>query len=160
MISYEDLIKHFKYDHLTGQFERIKTVRGGKLGPVGTLNHLGYIEIPFKQKRYSAHRMAWLYMTKKWPVHMIDHINGKRNDNRFENLREATNAENHHNLKAPRKDNASGFLGVYKRSDRNKWSAQIKHHGKLIFIGNFDSPEKAYEAYLIKKREIHSHCTL
>lgn len=160
MITYEELIKYFSYDKDTGEFARIKTVRGSKLGAVGYIDSMGYSVIPFRRKRYSAHRLAWLYVTGKWPEKFIDHINGIKSDNRIENLREATNAENHQNLKNAMKSNKSGFLGVSKRSDRNKWVASIKLNGKPIHIGDYDSPEVAYEAYLAKKRELHTHCTI
>jgi hypothetical protein len=57
--------------------------------------------------KYSAHRLAWFYVHGKWPQSGIDHRNGDIGDNRIENLREATQAQNCANkrglgkLKAP-----------------------------------------------------------
>jgi hypothetical protein len=54
----------------------------------------GYIYIEIDGKSYSAHRLAWFYVTGTFPKKQIDHINRNRSDNRYENLREATNSQN------------------------------------------------------------------
>jgi hypothetical protein len=46
---------------------------------------------------YPAHRLAWLYVTGRWPHPEIDHIDGDRTNNRFANLREVTHSENMRN---------------------------------------------------------------
>jgi hypothetical protein len=53
-------------------------------------------------------------------------------------------------LPCPRKirsDSASGFKGVRKREHRNRWEVYIKLEGKLRYLGSFDTPEEAQEAY-------------
>ncbi|MFW4291481.1 HNH endonuclease [Salmonella enterica subsp. enterica serovar Paratyphi C] len=47
---------------------------------------MGYIRIYINKKWYLAHRLAWLYVTGKWPINVIDHINRNKADNRFINL--------------------------------------------------------------------------
>jgi hypothetical protein len=47
----------------------------------------------------------------RWPEHDIDHRNGVRDDNRLENLREATNAQNTQNHGRPR-TNPTDYHGV------------------------------------------------
>jgi hypothetical protein len=42
---------------------------------------------------------------------------------------------------------------VYPR--RGRWAASIKVKGKSYFLGDFDSPEKASEAYATAKRDLH-----
>jgi hypothetical protein len=50
---------------------------------------------------YKLSRLAWLYMTSEWPRGEIDHANRDPTDDRFCNLREATNRQNQANkLKA------------------------------------------------------------
>ncbi len=59
----------------------------------------GYILIRVRGKSYRAHRFAWLYMTGRWPKSVIDHINHKRDDNRWKNLRGVTRLQNQRNKK-------------------------------------------------------------
>jgi hypothetical protein len=73
-----------------------------------------------------------------------DHINGKGLDNRRENLRICTHAENMANQKI-RRDNTSGYKGVTR--DKNKWVAQIKKDKILLRIGLFSNPIEAARAY-------------
>lgn len=75
---------------------------------------------------------------------VCDHINGKRNDNRRNNLRVTTYAGNNRNSKM-RKGNSSGFKGVWKVG--NRWRACIKVNKKKIYLGYFGSPEEAHQAY-------------
>lgn len=78
------------------------------------------------------------------PTEEIDHINGNRLDNRVENLRICTRAENNKNQKK-RKDNKAGIKGIRERKGR--WQARIQTEGKSICLGSFSNKEKAQEAY-------------
>jgi len=88
------------------------------------------------------------------PKYQIDHRNGIRSDNRIENLREATSAENSQN-RTIRSDNASGYIGVFRKKRYKKWGAQIKINKKTKFLGYFDTPEQAHKTYLAAKSELH-----
>ncbi len=112
----------------------------------GAVHHSGYTYITIIGKRYSAHRLAWFYMTGAWPEHEVDHINCIRNDNRWCNLREATPSQNMGNTPA-RINNVTGLKGAYYRKDSNKYRAQIRIDGKFVNLGNFDTAEEAHEAY-------------
>jgi len=46
----------------------------------------------------------------------------------------------------PRKDNSSGFKGVYRAN--NKWRAERRVNGVRIDCGLFDTPEAAHQAYV------------
>ena len=74
-----------------------------------------------------------------------DHISGDTLDNRRENLRIATNAENCRNKKMHR-NNAVGLKGV-NILPSGRFRAQIMVNGKKLRIGTFDSPEEAHAAY-------------
>ena len=95
--------------------------------------------------RVSAHRVIWAMVNGEWPVDQIDHINGVRDDNRIENLREVSTQENLRNQKV-RSTNTSGKTGVYRRGKTSAWYAQIVVSGKCIHIGTFSDKNLAIEA--------------
>jgi len=78
----------------------------------------------------------------------IDHINHDRLDNRKDNLRLVTNAQNSKNRKISGR-NTSGYKGVYyhNRPLRKRWHAQIYADGKNMFLGYFVTKEEAAFAY-------------
>jgi hypothetical protein len=53
-----------------------------------------------------------------------------------------------------RRDNKSGYRGVYSDSKRNKWAADIRTNGRTIHLGRFDSKEEAARAYNKKALEL------
>lgn len=145
------------YNRETGDFTWLPTrSRTAKAGAVaGTLStKAGYRYIRVGGKAYLAHRLAFFYMTGAWPVHQMDHYNGIRDDNRWGNLREATNAENQQN-QAMHSNNTSGFMGVSWHRQTEKWRAQIKVAGRRKSLGLFTTPESAHAAYLTAKAEHH-----
>jgi len=111
------------------------------------------IGIKFNKKPYvfKAHRLAWLYMTGKWPEKDIDHINHNPTDNRWENLRPINDKENSKNKKL-QPNNKSGFNGVhfqeYNRNDKTYryWIAQIGLNNEIIYLGSFKNKEGAIQA--------------
>lgn len=74
----------------------------------------------------------------------IDHINGNPLDNRKENLRFCTHAENRLNNKMPI-TNSTGFKGIYFQD--NKWTVRIKVRHKQIYLGRYSSKLDAAKAY-------------
>lgn len=160
MITQDQVKAYFSYDNGTGRLtwkiDRGARKTKGKIA--GWTNNNGYAHIQIDEKTYSAHHIVWLYHNAELPKFCIDHINGIRTDNRIENLRRATNGENQQNQRKPQSNNKSGFLGVVKFG--KKWKAQIGDGGKRIHIGVYETPELAHKAYLEKKRELHSHCTI
>jgi len=112
----------------------------------------GHIAIKIDGQSYKAHRLAWLYMTGKWPNDQIDHINRTPDDSRLANLREVNTSENCQN-QGIRKNNTSGYAGVSKRGD--KWRAMIQINKKAAFLGIFDTPEEAGATYMEAKKKHH-----
>jgi hypothetical protein len=95
---------------------------------------------------YRVHRIVFFMHYGYEPEFGVDHIDCNRKNNRPSNLRPATDQQNVGNIKPPR-HNTSGFKGVYRHSRGAKWCAQIKRNGQTIYLGVFDTPEGAAEAY-------------
>lgn len=72
----------------------------------------------------------------------VDHKDGDGLNNCRSNLRPCTHAQNMANQRK-RRNNRSGFIGVHRQAASSRWSAQVKHEGKTIHLGTFDSPEEA-----------------
>lgn len=85
---------------------------------------------------------------------LTDHHNGNGLDNRRDNLRPATHAENMRN-RALQRNNTSGFKGVNWHSRSRKWKAQIRTNGSKRHVGMFGTPEEAARAYDEAAREFH-----
>ena len=115
-----------------------------------------YISLNINRVRYAAHRIAWLIQTGDFPKNEIDHINGIRSDNRWENLREANRKQNCEN-RAVQKNNTSGYVGVYWLKNCKKWCARIKHNKKYVPLGLFDDKRDAAEAYWLERLELFTH---
>lgn len=80
------------------------------------------------------------------PGKEVDHKNGNKLDNRKENLRHVTHAENLRN-RGPNKRNITGYKGVWYSKDRYKWYACIVVNYKTIHLGSYKTIEEAARAY-------------
>ena len=151
----DELKEVISYNPETGAFAwrvGIGSVVAGK--PAGCINTLGYLVIRFKKKLYLAHRLAWFYVNGSWPQCELDHINGNPSDNRMQNLREASHAENNRN-KQKHTDNSSGFKGVSLHRQSGLWEARICKDGVATRLGLFRSPENASRAYDAHVSKLH-----
>lgn len=149
------------YDPDTGIFTRkIRTSNRIEAGDVaGCLHSSGYWNIKVDGKMVKGHRLAWLYVYGCWPEYEIDHINGDAADNRIANLRDIPHAHNVQNLRGPRSDNVSGFLGVHKTEYGWKVNIQIDKV-PMKLPGTYPTAEEAHQAYLEVKRRLHVACTI
>ena len=154
MFTAHQLREMISYDPVTGVFKWLYNSRNTRIGQEAGYRDR-YVQIGISGRVYTAHRLAWLYMTGEWPTADLDHINGDKHDNRWDNLREADRSENNQNL-GMRSDNKSGFKGVWWNQANRNWSAQIQHRGKRHCLGNYPTPEEAYAAYLAAKRKLHT----
>ena len=154
-----ELKKLFSYDPNTGIFTRRVSAGATKAGDIaGSKDSRGYLKIKIDYRNYQAHRLAWLYTTGVWPEDQIDHINGAPDDNRIENLREATNSANQQNRRKARGDNKLGVLGV--RRSGKRFQAEIRIDGKASHLGTYPTAQAAHAAYLTAKREMHPGGTI
>lgn len=122
--------------------------------PAGGLDpDTGYLRIRIGNKLFYAHRLAFLYVTGNWPINEGDHENLDRADCRWNNLRDATHAENNTN-KPNRSDNTSGYKGVSFDKKSGKWVSDFRINGKRFRRWGFPSAELAHESY---KRDALEH---
>ena len=156
----QSLLSKYRYEPSTGQFRR-----NSHTPDRGVIKNVkGYIRVFVGRKYYMAHHLVWLLHTGRLPNKQIDHINGKRDDNRFSNLREVSPLENSQNQRRAHKTSSTGLLGVSPIRQaglvRDRWKAQIKANGRPIHLGVFGSPDEAHQAYLNAKRKLHPGCTI
>lgn len=147
------------YDWRSGEFinrtTRSPNARTGEIA--GSIDKVhGYRKIRLDGKDYRAHRLVFLYVTGSWPKEQIDHIDGDKLNNRFENLREVSPQENGRN-QGVRVNNTSGHVGVCWHKALNKWQAQIMVNGKDLYLGLFDDLEEAIAARKKAEREHNFH---
>lgn len=168
--SPEFLRKIISYDPLSGFFtwkERTEGMfKGGNTGTIGRCKawnavHSGnrclisvkdnqYLYGRVLDKNMYAHRVAWAMYYGEWPKHQIDHINGDRTDNRIENLRSVTCAENAKNQMTRRN---RVFSGVYQDKRCMIWVCQIQRQhvassscfGKIMKIRNSEYRKRGFQ---------------
>ena len=149
----ERLRELLDYDPHTGVFLWAASTGPVGAGKIAGCIHRGYRRINIDGRKYRAGRLAWLHIYGHWPSDQIDHINGIRDDDRLDNLREATNQENAHNQRHPMRNSKGKMLGVWP-SGRN-FIAKIKINEKAKYLGTFATDVEAHAAYLTAKRRFH-----
>ncbi len=113
----------------------------------------GYRLIRYLNKLVREHHLVWLMNTGDWPNQSIDHINNIPWDNRFENLRLATQAQQSMN-QSLQKRREGKYKGVH-QSSSGKFYVKIKHKGvQLKRLGSFTTAEEAAKAYNDKALEL------
>ena len=83
----------------------------------------------------------------------VDHKDGKNLpkdmrglNNQSNNLRWATRAQNSYNSRVS-KNSTTGYKGVHWNKRDKKYIARVRCGGKIVYQGNFDTPEDAAKAY-------------
>lgn len=149
----------FDYDLTTGNLLYRYNPRGpGKRrgDAAGTIQPNGYKMVMVKRRRHYIHRLVWLWhhgWMPKRPM-VMEHVNRDKTDNRIENLRVVSSLQNAHNVDYSTTRSETGYRGVCYLKDRNKFLAYCHHDGKRVFVGHFDDPHTAAEAYNRKILEL------
>lgn len=137
--------------HVSSRWQKF---RAGNV--VGTKTQYGYLTTYIDKKTYFVHRLAWALHYGEWPKGQIDHINGVKDDNRIENLRDVCSSVNAKNKRKSRR-NSSGFIGVDYVKKSKRWRARISTGGRRIEIGQYKTPEEAAKAYEAVKQSFGFH---
>lgn len=148
MIDQETLRAMFAYEEAGTLRRQVITHPNQKPYP-WWMNDQGYWCGTINKKNYRLHRLIFLYHHGDLPD-VIDHIDRDRANNRIENLRLATPAQNLQNSLV-RRDCISGLKGAFFRSrDAGKpkpWTSKININGKVISLGYYATAQEAHDAY-------------
>lgn len=139
------LKEYFEYEPDTGMLRRVK---GGRVPyPWRKLGSNGrYLAVTFKGKTYYLHRLVWLWHHGRIPER-IDHVSNDQSDNRIENLRACSSAQNQYNSKL-KITSKSGVKGVvWCKGYRKPWRARLGRDGGVIELGRYGTKEEAADAY-------------
>ncbi len=141
-------------------WKRWNTRYAGKLAGNINKSH-GYRMIDIFRVKHRAHRVIFAMMTGEWLLgkredELIDHIDQDKLNNRWNNLRAATNQENLKN-QTRYANNTSGITGVFWNKRHGKWYAHIRVDGRGIHLGNFTTLEAAIAARRAAERQYGYH---
>jgi len=150
--DFEVLSKAFAYDPESGNL--YWKIRQGQMSPGKKagfpaaepgIDGTKYQYVRLNGRNYSVHRVAWLLMTGAFPEKgmEVDHINRKRDDNIWSNLRVVTKSQNMRN-RSTNKNNSVGIRGV--SMDRGKYRVRLQVDGKSKSIGHFATIREAESA--------------
>ena len=103
---------------------------------------------------YRHNRLVWIWHNGDPGQMLVDHINRDRQDDHIENLRLATESENHRSS-GMYGNNTSGYKGVTFEDRVSPWRATIYLNGKRKHLGRFATKEEATAAYQKAAAEMH-----
>jgi len=157
MLTQEDISALFIYNEgaLFWKISSGKVKKGDKAGCVR--GNRGYESVGIDGKRYGTHQLVWILFNGLYEKSLqIDHIDGNKLNNRIENLRLATQAQNTYNI--PKRSNtSSAYKGVSWSSQQQKWTAAIWQNKTKIFLGLFENELDAAKAYEDKANEVQGN---
>ncbi len=153
----------FDYDPETGvltwRVDRPQRIKAGMVA--GSRDHKLYLRVKVNGVNYAAHRLIFLWMVGRWPTNDVDHEDLDKTNNRWKNLREATQAQNRQN-RAVRADSQTGFKGVVCRKPNQKtknyfatYQARIKVDGKYHYGKCYRTPDEAHIEYVAMSKQHH-----
>lgn len=113
----------------------------------------GYIQISFDGQLYFAARLIWKMEMNEEPA-TVDHRNNILDDNRWDNLRAASNSQNSQYSRR-HKDRRHDLPKGVNPHVCGGFDARIGYGGKQYYLGKFETPEEAYARYCEEARRLH-----
>lgn len=148
MTTVERINEVLRYDPVNGGFVwRLSLTSRAREGQrAGTASgSAGYRRLRLDGVTHLEHRLVFFYHHGRWPQPQCDHIDGDRANNRIENLREVSVAQNAQNRRGHNK--STGVKGVYRSTSGKPFYSQIKVNGRNKSLGSFNTVEEASLAF-------------
>lgn len=107
---------------------------GCKAGSVEPI--MKYIRIKFKGKCYLRSRLVFLWHHGRWPEPECDHIDKNRQNDKIENLREASHSLNMINRKLKSRSGFAHINKIYKKKYKQGfiWGFRLVKNGEMKWI--------------------------
>lgn len=137
----------YDFDTESGLIRFRVKIKGNNAGDkAGTIRTDGYVRLRIDGKARFAHRLIYFIATGKQPEY-LDHVNGRKSDNRISNLRAATNSENmcNHQKREPQ--------GVYLRGSR--WHGRVMKDYKTHRITPTEDRDEAVRRLHELRQALH-----
>jgi hypothetical protein len=147
--SLDELRLHFSYCAESGEIRRKFKTPFNAAGTIAThKNSKGYLKVAFDGTTFAAHRIAFALANGWHAVGCVDHINGKRDDNRAVNLRDVPECANRAHRVSARDGKQSGRLvGAFWNRTKLQWQSQCRGR----HIGWFKTEQEAHAAYCLAR---------
>ena len=137
------------YDPDTGilswRLSRGTRAAGMKAGTIHPDRYTSYLHVQVDKRMYKGHRIAWLITYGKFPLGVIDHIDGDGLNNQLSNLRSASNSQNRMNWRSYKRGKYPRGVKYDSRNDR--FYAVSSLNFKSVHIGTFRTAEDASAAF-------------
>jgi hypothetical protein len=132
-------------------FEELNKYKWFALKSINSFYARRTIYINGKYKAVHMHRTVLKYDGELF----VDHINGNGLDNRKDNLRLVTAAQNSYNVGKTTRPCSSKYRGVCRAKKSNKWYAYISLNRKRTHLGFYDDEIEAAKAYDRVAKELY-----
>lgn len=117
------------------------------------LDNKGYVVTEIMYKLVRLHR----FLLNPPNDMQIDHIYGKKFDNRDSELKICTQSENQINKSKYKTKTSSKYKGVSYNKRSNKWIAEITHNKEKIYLGRYKTEIEAAQAYNEASNKYHQY---
>lgn len=132
--------EYFDYDPLTGELFRYqKSYNTWKI--CAYISNQNYLVVRIKSKRYQGHYICWYLAKGEWSTKLLDHKDRRGSNNKLDNLRQSSNAENNSN-KDSRISNI--YFGVFK--NKGSYCYQFRLKGIRYYKYGFKTSIEAAKA--------------